>query len=124
MPPSSQGGDGLDPATWKGLHYLESVAGPGAVAELVEAFTRDAGPRMAQLREAVASGDQGRVRRLAHDLKANAGTLGALLLADLGRRMEEGVEAPEAELILLQAEGELARVTVAVRERLRQLEAC
>jgi len=120
------GGDGLDSATWDGLLYLETVAGPGAVAELVEAFLRDSGPRILHLRQALGAGDRTKIAKLAHDLKANAGTLGAHLLSAQARRMEaEAWELPAAELDALfgEAEEELARATVAIKARLQALQA-
>ncbi|MBP1628186.1 MAG: Hpt domain [Holophagaceae bacterium] len=118
--------DGLDSATWQGLSYLESVAGPGAVAELVDAFIRDACPRIEHLREALAAGDRPRIAKLAHDLKANAGTLGANRLSAHARRMEEfAKELPpeELEALFREAEDEVTLATQAIKARLQALQA-
>jgi len=118
--------DGLDSAIWDGLVYLERVAGPGAVAELVDAFIRDTAPRIGHLREALAVGDRRRISRLAHDLKSNAGTLGARRLSSLARRMEEAAEdlsPEELEAMIGDAEEEALRATHAIRARLQALKA-
>jgi len=71
----------LDPHTWEGLAYLESVSGPGAIAELVEDFTKDVGPRLERMQAALSQGDFETLGHLAHDLKSNAATLGILDLS-------------------------------------------
>lgn len=118
--------DGLDSSIWDGLIYLENVAGPGAVAELVDAFIRDTAPRIEHLREALACGDRVRISKLAHDLKSNAGTLGARRLSALARRMEESAEelaSEELEAMIGDAEEEALRATHAIRARLQKLKA-
>jgi HPt (histidine-containing phosphotransfer) domain-containing protein len=120
------GPDGLDSATWDGLLYLENVAGPGAVAELVDAFIRDAAPRIAHLREALAENDRLRISKLAHDLKANAGTLGAVRLSAQARRLEEfatELSSGELESLIQEAEEESLRAAHVIRARLRALQA-
>ncbi|WP_005037452.1 Hpt domain-containing protein [Holophaga foetida] len=119
-------GDGLDSTTWEGLLYLETVAGPGAVAELVDAFIRDAAPRIAHLREALAGGDRPRIIKLAHDLKSNAATLGANRLSMQARRMEEfalELSAAELDALIGQAEEEVVLATRAIQARLQALHA-
>jgi len=91
--PLSEGVGELDPETWHGLDYLEEVSGPGAIAELVEGFRKDALHRVESLAHALRSGDRHAVQHLAHDLKANAATVGALRLSELGRRMELEAES-------------------------------
>lgn len=118
--------DGLDSATWEGLLYLENVAGPGAVAELVDAFIRDTAPRISHLREALTGSDRSQIVKLAHDLKSNAGTLGASRLSAQARRMEEfasELSAAELEILIGEAETEALRATHAIRARLQALQA-
>ena len=74
----------LDARTWDGLEYLESVSGPGAIAELIQGFVHDAGPRLDRMNAALAASERESLRGLAHDLKTNAATVGALQLSRLG----------------------------------------
>jgi len=78
----------LDGKTWEGLKHLETLTGPGAIADLVEAFLTDAPVRLLRLEQAIASGDEATASRDAHDLKANAATLGALRLAGVMAEIE------------------------------------
>lgn len=95
--------DGLDPSVWAGLHHLEELAGPGTIAELVGTYLADAPQRFSQLREAWGARDWERAGRLAHDLKANSATLGALALSRQFELLERGVrqldEGQAAELL-------------------------
>ncbi|MBK8792494.1 MAG: response regulator [Holophaga sp.] len=83
----------LDSHIWEGLLYLESISGPGAVAELFEDFRKDAPKRLERMQAARMQGDFDALRRLAHDLKSNAGTLGLSELASCAAEMEIGAEA-------------------------------
>jgi signal transduction histidine kinase/ligand-binding sensor domain-containing protein/DNA-binding response OmpR family regulator len=83
--------DGLDPSVWAGLHHLEALAGPGTIAELVGTYLEDAPQRFVQLQEAWMARDWERAGRLAHDLKANSATLGALALSKQFESLERGV---------------------------------
>ena len=76
----------LDPKTWEGLRHLESITGPGAIADLVESFLEDAPPRLERTEQALRAADLVKAASEAHDLKSNAATLGAVRLA---RAMEE-----------------------------------
>jgi signal transduction histidine kinase/CheY-like chemotaxis protein/ligand-binding sensor domain-containing protein len=87
----------LDPHTWEGLAYLESVSGPGAIAELVEDFSRDVVPRLKRMQTALAEKDLETLGHLAHDLKSNAATLGILDLASRAAVLEGSAKHGEAE---------------------------
>lgn len=124
--PGPEAGDGvepggrepvLDPRTWEGLRHLESVAGPGAIAELVEGFLEDAPARLERAAAAFATGDLEEAARQAHDLKSNAATLGAVHLA---RAMEDlelqcRGERPQDPAVLSAARGHLDAVQRALR---------
>ncbi len=113
----------LDPRTWIGLEYLESISGPGAIAEVVQSYAQDAPGRIARLKAALAAGDRDTLKRQAHDLKSNSATIGATALSTLSARIEQ--EAGTASLANLQAwiqgvEAMLPQVLAALEEKVRQ----
>jgi len=113
----------LDARTWSGLEYLESISGPGAIAEMVEDFRRDAPGRLERMRAALAAGERDVLGRLAHDLKSNSGTVGVLPLSALAARIERlAKEDPEADLggLLAEAEAMLPLALEALEERARR----
>ncbi len=85
----------LDAHAWEGLTYLESAAGPGAIQELVEDFSRDVPARLEHMQEALGRGDMAELVRLAHDLKSNAATLGILELSRRAAEIERAAEGGE-----------------------------
>lgn len=113
----------LDLRTWKGLEYLESISGPGAIAEVVQGYVQDAPVRFGRLKAALAAGDRAMLGRQAHDLKSNSATIGATALSLLAARIEQ--EAESASLGDLQAwiqaaEAMLPQVFAALEEKVRQ----
>lgn len=89
----------LDPRTWDGLEYLESISGPGAIAEVVRSFAQDAPARIERMKVALAAEDRVGLVRQAHDLKSNSATVGALELSTLAARIErEAGERPSGDL--------------------------
>jgi HPt (histidine-containing phosphotransfer) domain-containing protein len=83
------------------------------VAELVDAFLRDAPALLETLRD-------GDVRRAAHTLKSNARPFGATRLAELCQELETLAEADgsaDAAGLLGRIDAEYARVARALRER-------
>lgn len=113
----------LDARTWSGLEYLESISGPGAIAEMVEGFTSDAPGRLVRMKAAFAAGEGERLSRLAHDLKSNSATVGVLELSALAARIEhearEGLGESVMELIA-RAEAMLPQALHALEERAKQ----
>lgn len=112
----------LDARTWAGLAYLESLSGAGAIAEIVEAFQRDAPDRLARMRVALGAEDREQLGRLAHDLKANSATLGVLALSDLAADLERNArEGLVADLTarLETAEALLPQALLLLEERAR-----
>jgi HPt (histidine-containing phosphotransfer) domain-containing protein len=69
---------------------LEAAAGAEFAAELVDTFLEEAPMMLADLRAAHAASDPGAFRRVAHSIKSNAATFGAVPLADLARELELG----------------------------------
>jgi HPt (histidine-containing phosphotransfer) domain-containing protein len=82
----------LDKRTWNGLEYLESVSGPGAIAEMVQDYLQDVPVRMARMKVALETDERDLLGRLAHDLKSNSATIGALQLSSMAARMEHESE--------------------------------
>ncbi len=80
----------LDAHAWEGLAYLEKASGPGAIREVVEDFQKDVHARLERMQAALEGGKLEELGRLAHDLKSNAATLGALELSARGAEIERG----------------------------------
>ncbi|MFY0992020.1 ATP-binding protein [Halomonas sp. C05BenzN] len=75
----------LDPAT---LAALQESLGEAGLAELVALYRRQAVDRLAELERAVAEDDGDRVRELAHQLKGESSSLGAVKVSGLALRLE------------------------------------
>jgi HPt (histidine-containing phosphotransfer) domain-containing protein len=68
---------------------LQEAAGADFVRDLVATFLDDEAPAMmAELRSALAAGDAERFRRVAHSLKSNSNTFGAVALGLAARDLE------------------------------------
>ncbi len=110
----------LDARTWSGLEYLESISGPGAIAEMVEDFKRDAPSRLVRMKAALGAGEWQSLSRLAHDLKSNSATVGVLQLSILAAKIEltagNGLE-PNLASMIEEAESMLPQVLIALKER-------
>ena len=97
------------------LDNLYDVTGgdPEFMAELVGTFLEDAPVLIGDLQNALAVGDEGEVRRLAHGLKSNGTDFGATVFAELCRTLEHNAANGQlggAEALLLDIEDEFARV--------------
>lgn len=114
---------GLDPRTWKGLEYLESISGPGAIAEMVQGYMQDVPGRIQRMKTALASGDRVQLKRQAHDLKSNSATIGAMELSALAARVEHGADAAslaDLQAWVFAAEAMLPDVFAALEEKVRK----
>ena len=69
---------------------LEATAGTEFTAELVTTFLEEAPSMLAELRTAHAAADADTFRRVAHSIKSNGATFGAVPLSDLARQLEVG----------------------------------
>lgn len=114
---SSPGGS-LDPERWAELQALDESVAPGVLAELVEAFERQAPARLEAMAAALAGGDRAQLRRAAHGLKGASGTLGALRLSMLCAELEGATagDPPGASVETIRAE--LAEVLQTLRRGL------
>ncbi|MCH4562488.1 ATP-binding protein [Halomonas sp. EGI 63088] len=75
----------LDPAA---LAALQESLGDASLAALIALYRRQATDRLAELERAVAEEDAERVRGLAHQLKGESSSLGAVKVAGLALRLE------------------------------------
>jgi HPt (histidine-containing phosphotransfer) domain-containing protein len=106
----------IDQATFE---ELKESAGSDFVRELVDTFLAEAPAMLADLRRALAEADAERFRRIAHTLKSNGNTFGALTLGALARDLELGglPQVGEASAAKLDAlDKEYARVAHALTE--------
>ncbi len=75
----------LDRDSMEGLRQL----GQDVLDDMIDLYLEDTPPRLAALHAAVAVGDAGRVRDLAHTVKGSSANFGAGELADLCRMLEQ-----------------------------------
>ena len=104
----------IDRATYDAL---AETTGADFVRELVATFLEEAPPMLAELRSALAAADAERFRRVAHSLKSNSNTFGALTLGAMSRELELGGMAKVAASggrALDELEQEYARVATAL----------
>ena len=94
---------------------LQANAGEEFVAELVGTFAEEAPQLLADLRDALKTGEADRFRRAAHSLKSNSNTFGATRLAELARTLELG-GMPGSTAPLDGLEAEYTRTVAALRQ--------
>lgn len=75
----------IDPLVFEAL---QANAGAEFVGQLVEAFADEAPQLTHQMRVAAAAGDETQFETIAHGLKSNGVTFGALRLTELAARLE------------------------------------
>jgi HPt (histidine-containing phosphotransfer) domain-containing protein len=71
----------LDRAILNGLRELREANQPDPVAELIDLFLQDAGPRLEKIKSAIAQRDKAALISTVHALKGSASNLGARTLA-------------------------------------------
>ena len=76
----------LDPAV---LAVLQESLGEAGLAALIDLYRRQALDRLVELEQAVREDDPARVRQLAHQLKGESSSLGAVKVAGLALRLEQ-----------------------------------
>ncbi|MCB0342717.1 MAG: Hpt domain-containing protein [Pseudobdellovibrionaceae bacterium] len=85
------------------LDYLfrDQLAGDlGTLTHLIDIFFDHTPARIQAMGEALSRGDLNTLERMAHDVKSNAGTLGAKSLQDHARDIEKHAQAHAASAIL------------------------
>src|SRR5215472_5019272 len=106
----------IDRATFANL---EETAGADFVRDLVDTFLVEAPRMLEELNSALAANDAERFRRIAHSLKSNSNTFGALTLGAMAKKLELGGFAVAREAngaALTELASEYARVAEALRE--------
>jgi HPt (histidine-containing phosphotransfer) domain-containing protein len=82
--------DVLDPAAMAELRRAQDAFGnPDLVRQLAGLFRANTPGKMDRLRQALAAGDAGAIRDVAHALKSNCGMLGATRMAGACALMED-----------------------------------
>lgn len=109
-----------NPLDQAALDNLRDVVGgdDGVLADLIHTFLEDAPGLLAQLHQAVSSGDAANVRLHAHSLKSNGADFGAAAFAELCKQMEMLGRAgtlQAAEALLPQINTEYRRVEAALQ---------
>jgi HPt (histidine-containing phosphotransfer) domain-containing protein len=98
---------------------LQATAGADFVRELVDTFLVEAPRMLDELNASLAAGDAERFRRVAHSLKSNGNTFGALTLGAMAKKLELGGFAVAREAngaALSQIASEYTRVADALEE--------
>jgi HPt (histidine-containing phosphotransfer) domain-containing protein len=80
----------IDPEAIEQLRFLEDEDQPNVVAELVALFIEHTPPKLAQLSEAIATGDTAALKRAAHSLKGSSANVGARGMQTICERLEYG----------------------------------
>ena len=99
----------------------EDLGGAAPVAQIVALFLEKTPAILAELRDAVGRGDVDAVRRSAHTIKGTSATLGARVLAESCKRLEEQARAgelPDAARSLSDIEESWRAAAAALREEI------
>ena len=99
------GNPAVDPEAIEQLRFLEDEDQPNVVAELVLLFVEHTPPKIAAIRDGVAQGDAGAVKRAAHSLKGSSANVGATGMTQVCEKIEHaaagGDLGPAKELLPL-----------------------
>jgi HPt (histidine-containing phosphotransfer) domain-containing protein len=111
----------LDPAAIDGMR--EMVGGDDEfLADLIDTFLKDAPQMLADMRQALRTGDAEVLRRIAHSLKSNSDSFGATALGEFCRKLEKMGKANAlegADDLITRADAEFTQVMAAL-ETVRQ----
>jgi signal transduction histidine kinase/CheY-like chemotaxis protein/HPt (histidine-containing phosphotransfer) domain-containing protein len=105
---------------------LELEIGPEAYARLFGIFLASVPPRLAQLINAVTSGDMETVRHVAHNLKGTAASFGAVRLGEIAELIERQLREEERDNLrelVKQLDQEFKKVRAASATRIKDREA-
>ena len=115
------GNPAVDPEAIEQLRFLEDEDQPNVVAELVLLFVEHTPPKIAAIRDGIAQGDAGAVKRAAHSLKGSSANVGATGMQHVCEQIEHaaagGDLGPARELLPL-LEQEVAVVVEALQAEL------
>jgi HPt (histidine-containing phosphotransfer) domain-containing protein len=110
----------LDLSVLAALRELGGVDEPGLADELLQLFLQDSSRRVANLEDALASGDRAGLARTAHTLRSSSTNVGALRVARICTELETIAREGEVRDAAFRVR-ELARAIAAVREAHGQL---
>jgi HPt (histidine-containing phosphotransfer) domain-containing protein len=116
-------GDALDKATIDYLRSLRRGEGPSVLERAIGMYLENAPAALEELRRGIAGGDASAVWRIAHGLKSSSASLGAKQLAHHVAEMEGRArqnDLAEAESRFVEIESEFKKVSMALRETLRE----
>jgi histidine phosphotransfer protein HptB len=108
----------LDPAVVAGLRAAqEDFGSPTLIRDLVGLFQTRTPGKLDSIRRALAAGDASAVREVAHSLRSNCGTLGAMEMAAACGRLEDAAaraDVPAAAAAFADVESRLPAVLSAL----------
>ena len=113
----------VDAGVLDSLRALGGEDDPELFIELIQIFLDDTPQRMTQMAEALAGNDGEAIGQAAHALKSSCATLGALILADLFKKIElagKELDVERARSLVARTEEEYARVETELRSEMRQ----
>jgi HPt (histidine-containing phosphotransfer) domain-containing protein len=113
----------LDPAAIDSMR--EMVGGDDEfLADLIDTFLKDAPQMLADIRQALETGDAETLRRIAHSLKSNSDSFGAMALGELCRELERMGKANAlegADELITRSDAEYTQVMAALETVRREL---
>jgi signal transduction histidine kinase/CheY-like chemotaxis protein/HPt (histidine-containing phosphotransfer) domain-containing protein len=115
--------EALDKSTIDYLRSLRRGDGPSVLERAIDMYLENAPAALEELRRGVAGGDASSVWRIAHGLKSSSASLGAKGLAQHVAEMEVRArqdDLSEAEARLASIETEFEKVSMALRQTLRE----
>jgi two-component system sensor histidine kinase/response regulator len=113
----------LDAGALSNIRSLQQAGKPDILARVIDLYLADCPGVMNQLRSAIAAGDAGQVRQLAHRMKSGSANLGALRMAELCKQLEQlghGGELGDAAALLQRIETEFRQVVAALQVERRR----
>lgn len=114
----------LDSHAFDQFYELWGDEAGDVIRELIEMFLQDTPTTIEEMAKALAGGNAAELRRLAHTLKSNAGTLGAMRLSETCRILEELAQAgnlEESRQVYARLQTEYAAAEEALQSYLRAL---
>jgi HPt (histidine-containing phosphotransfer) domain-containing protein len=115
--PSGSGDAVLDAACLDRIRDLGGPEDPGLLLELIELYIEDAGRRMKDLASAMRQTDLEAVARAAHALKSSSANMGALVFADICRKIETRARVGESvDELVQQGQSAFGEVGAALRQ--------
>ncbi len=123
MPADETVEDALDRPTIDYLRSLRRGDGPSVLERAIDMYLENAPAALDELRRGIAGGDASAVWRIAHGLKSSSASLGARQLAGHMAEMEARArqnDLAEADTRLVNIETEFKKVSMALRQTLRE----